>query len=186
MLHAGTDNYFRGDAYVAAGSDRFAGNIAISLSRTGGYGTNIHSGDTEQGEVDHSLVARSKWIWRPSPSLKLTLAADYQDIEQDFSLLPVNGFPAVGNPAARGFRDTDQDTPNLSHFRYGGVSLRADVEIGRVTFMSLSAFRRMDAHWSLDLDVGPLSLFSATRKSSRTNIARNSSCNRASHREFDG
>ena len=164
MLHVGTDNYIRGDAYAAAGSDRFAGNIAISLSRNGGYGKNIHSGGTEQGEVDHSLVARNKWIWRPSPSLKLTLAADYQDIEQDFSLLPVNGYPAVGNPAAQGFRDTDQDTPNPSHFRYGGVSLKAEAEIGRVTFMSLSAFRRMDAHWSLDLDVGPLPLFSATPK----------------------
>ena len=30
--------------------------------------------------------------------------------------------------------------------------------------MSLSAFRRMDADWSLDLDVGPFPLFSATPK----------------------
>ena len=162
MLHAGTDKYFRADAYATAGSGRLGGNIAISLSRNGGYGTNISTGDTEQGKIDHSLVARTKLIWRPSLSLKLTLAADYQDIEQDFSLLPVDGFPAVGHPADHGFRGTEQDTPNLSHFRYGGVSFKAESDIGRVTFMSLSAFRRMDADWSLDLDAGPLPLFSAT------------------------
>ena len=60
MLHAGTDNYFRADAYATAGSDRFGGNIAVSLSRNGGYGTNIYTGDTEQGEVDHSLVAEDQ------------------------------------------------------------------------------------------------------------------------------
>ena len=160
--HAGTYGYLRGDAFLTGGSDRIAGNLAVSLSHNEGYGTNASTGHREQGEVDRSLVARSKWIWWPASALKLTLAGDYQDIDQDFSLLPVDGFPAVGEPAVHGFHDTDQDTANPSRFQYGGISLRADAELGAATFMSLSAFRRMHARWSLDLDVGPQPLFFAT------------------------
>ena len=186
-LHAGTYGYVRGDAYLTGGSDRIAGNLAVSLSRNGGYGTNFFTGKSDQGEVDHSFVARSKWIWRPAPSLKLTLAGDYQDIDQDFPLRPVAGFPAIGQPRVQGFRDGDQDTPNRYRFRYGGVSLKADAEIGSLTFMSLSALRRMHARWSLDLDTGPLPLLvGRPRSPSRSSSARNSSCNRARLRASSG
>ena len=47
--------------------------------------------------------------------------------------------------ASQDFRDGDQDAPNRYRFRYGGVSLKADAEIGSLTLMSLSALRRMHA-----------------------------------------
>ena len=154
-LHAGTYGYLRGDAYLTGGNDRIAGNLAVSLSRNGGYGTNLFTGKKDQGEVDHSLVARSKWLWRPAENLTLTLAGDYQDIEQDFTQLPVAGFQPVGNPRVLNFRDSDQDGSNRMHFKYGGVSLRADVGLGSLNLMSLTALRRMHARYHADLDVGP-------------------------------
>src|SRR5205085_12579006 len=56
------------------------------------------------------------------------------------------------------FRDGDQDSPSRYRFRYGGVSLRADTELGSMTFMSLSAWRRMRARYGTDLDQGPSTL----------------------------
>jgi len=159
-LHAGAYGYVRGDAYLTGGTDRIAGNLAMSLSHNDGYGTNLFTGKTDQGEVDHSFVARSKWIWRPAPSLKLTLAGDYQDVDQDFSNRPVAGFEPIGHPRVQGFRDGDQDASNRFRFRYGGISFKADGEIGSVNFMSLSALRRTHARYSFDLDLGPLPLFS--------------------------
>jgi outer membrane receptor protein involved in Fe transport len=159
-LHAGSYGYFRGDMFLTGGSDRIAGNLAMSLSRTGGYGTNLFTGKKDQGEIDHSFAARSKWIWRPAPALKLTLAGDYQDIDQDFSNRPVAGFEPIGHPRVHGFRDGDQDASNRFHFHYGGVSFRADVDLGAVTFMSLTALRRTRASFSFDLDLGPLPLLS--------------------------
>ena len=99
-LHAGTYGYVRGDLYLTGGNDRIAGNLAMSLSRNDGYGTNLFTGKSDQGEVDHSFVARSKWIWRPAASLKLTLAADYQDLDQDFPL-PARGRISADRPAPR-------------------------------------------------------------------------------------
>jgi iron complex outermembrane receptor protein len=160
-LHAGSYGYLRGAAYLSGGSDRITGNLAISLSRNGGYGTNLYNDRSDQGAVDHSLVARSKWIWRPAAGLKLTLAGDYQDLDQDWPLSPAAGYIAIGQPRATGFQDGDHDTPNRFRFRYGGVSLRSDVEIGSLTFMSLTALRRMHARWSLDLDTGPQFLSAA-------------------------
>src|SRR5215203_3988272 len=119
-LHAGNYGYARGDAYMTGGNDQIAGNLALSLSRNGGYGINFFTGKKDQGEVDHSLVARSKWVWRPISSLKLTLAGDYQDIDQDFSSRPVAGFPPIGQPRVLGFRDGEQDASSRFRFRYGG------------------------------------------------------------------
>ena len=161
-LHAGNYGYVRGDAYMTGGTDRVAGNLALSLSRNGGYGTNFFTGKQDQGEVDHSMVARSKWVWRPTSSLKLTLAGDYQDIDHDFSYRTVAGYPSIGQPRVQDFRDGDQDASNRYRFRYGGVSLRADADLGAVTFMSLSALRRLHTRFDVDLDRGPLPLLSAS------------------------
>ncbi len=154
-LHAGSYDYVRGDVYVTGGSDRIAGNLAVNLSRNGGYGRNFFTGKKDQGEVDHSLVARSKWVWWPADRLKLTMAGDYQDIDQDFTQLPLDGFPPIGEPRVQGFRNGDQNDSNRYHFRYGGVSIKADAEIGRLNFVSLSAMRRMHARYAADLDMGP-------------------------------
>ena len=159
-LHVGNYGFVRGDAYLTGGSDRLAVNLAMSLSRNGGYGTNLFTGKDDQGEVRHSVVARSKWVWRPSRSLKLTLAGDYQDVDQDFSNRPVAGFPPIGQPRVMDFRDGDQDAPNRFRFRYGGPSIKAEADLGSVTFMSLTALRRTHARYSFDLDLGPLPLLS--------------------------
>ena len=161
-LEAGTEGYVRGDLYLTGGSERVAGNLAMSLSGNGGYGTNFYTGRSDEGEVPHSFVGRSKWIWRAAESLNMILAADYQDLDLDFPLLPVAGFPPIGQPRLMGFRDGDHDTPNRFRFRYGGVSIKAEAGIGNMNFMSLSAFRRMHARWTLDLDAGPQMLSSAT------------------------
>jgi iron complex outermembrane receptor protein len=159
-LHAGSYGYLRGDAYLSGGSDRLAANLAMSLSRNGGYGTNIYTGRKDQGAIDHSFVARSRWAWRPSETLTIGLAADFQDVDQDFAYRPVAGYPPIGQPRVQNFRDGDQDTPSRYRSRFGGASLRADAAIGRVTFMSLTAARAMRARYGTDLDQGPLPLWS--------------------------
>jgi outer membrane receptor protein involved in Fe transport len=155
MVQAGTYGQVRGDAYVSGGSERLAGNLALSVARHGGFGENRFTGKEDQGEVDHSIVARSKWIWRPGDTLKLTLAGDYQDIDQDFSQRPVKGLTPIGAPGLESFRDGNQDGSNRYHFRYGGASLKAEVEIGGLRFMSLTAARRLHADYNADLDLGP-------------------------------
>ena len=161
-LSAGSYGYVRGDVYATGGNDRLAGNLAISLSRNGGYGTNFFTGKEEQGKVDHSFVGRSKWVWRPSEPLKVTLAGDYQNIEQDFTQLPVEGFEPIGEPRIRGFRSSDQNGLNRYRFRYGGASIRTDAEIGNLLFTSISAAGRMHARYGTDLDLGPELLIEGT------------------------
>jgi iron complex outermembrane recepter protein len=160
-LHAGTYGYVRGDLYLTGGNERIAGNLAVSLSGHGGYGTNAYTGKSDESEVDHSLVARSKLVWQPDAALKLTLAGDYQDLDQDWPLAPLAGYPPIGRPPVQELYDGNHDVPNRFRFRYGGISLRADADLGGPTLMSLSAWRGMRADWSLDLDTGPQPLSSA-------------------------
>ena len=158
--HAGSDGYLRGDAYLTGGGERLAANFAASVSRNGGYGTNLFSGEEDQGKVAHSVVARSKLLWRPSGAVALTLAGDWQDLDHDFASRPLEGYPPIGEPRVTGFRDGDQDASNRYHFRYGGVSLKAQADLGGLTLISLSALRHLRAHYNNDLDQGPNPLFS--------------------------
>jgi iron complex outermembrane receptor protein len=157
-LSAGSYGYVRADVYATGGNDRVAGNLAVSLSRNGGYGTNVFTGKKDQGRVDHSIVGRSKWVWQLSEPVKVTLAGDYQNIDQDFTQLPVKGFEPVGEPRVVGFRSSDQNGLNRYRFRYGGASARADAEIGNLLFTGLSAARWMHARYGTDLDLGPVLL----------------------------
>ena len=159
-LHVGQYGHVRADAYVTGGTGRIAGNLALSVSRNGGYGTNLFTGKKDQGEVDHSIVARSKWVWQAADSARVTLAGDYQDIDHDFSQRPVEGFPPIGHPRIQGFRNGDHDASNRFHFRYGGLSAKAEAGIGRLNFVSLTAARWMHARYSNDLDLGPMALLS--------------------------
>jgi outer membrane receptor protein involved in Fe transport len=160
-LHVGSYGHLRGDAYLNVGSDRIAGNLTMSLARNGGYGTNLFTDAKDQGEIDHSLVIRNKLLWRPAERMRLTLAGDYQDIQQDFTQLPVAGFQPVGNPRIQNFRDGDHDGSNRMHFKYGGASLKAEAEIGDVNMMTIAGVRRMRAHYNADLDLGPQPLLFA-------------------------
>jgi outer membrane receptor protein involved in Fe transport len=161
-LQAGSYEYGRGDLYLTGGSDRLAGNFAMSLSHNGGYGTNIFTGKKDQGQVDHSFAGRSKWVWRPTSMLKITFAGDYQNIDQDFSYRTIAGYPSIGRPRVQNFRDGDQDSSNRYRFSYGGVSARADADLGGVTLMSLSALRSLNSQFNVDSDRGPQPLLSAS------------------------
>jgi len=41
------------------------------------------------------------------------------------------------------------------HFKYGGLSLNAEAELGSISLISLTALRRMHARYHADLDLGP-------------------------------
>jgi iron complex outermembrane receptor protein len=166
-MDAGTYGYARGHAYLTGGSTRLAGSLAVSLSRHNGFGTNFFTGKKSQGELDHGLVVRSKVTANPAAWLNLTLAADYQDLDQDFAQLPVDGFPPVGEPRVQGFRDGDQDASTRYHFHYGGASIKAEAEVGSATLMSLTAQRRMRARYGTDLDMGPNLLVDANVRASQ-------------------
>ena len=159
----------------------------MSLSRNGGYGTNLYTGKNDQGEVDHSLVARSKWIWRPATSLKLTLAADYQDLDQDFSYRP-GGRISADRPAPR---------PGLSR-RRPGCAEPLPLPLRRRLDQGGCRDREPDLHEPERAAPDARALRRRPRPGtaspcgrpfpppSRSNSARNSSCNRASRRASDG
>jgi iron complex outermembrane receptor protein len=159
-LQVGAYGDARSDMYLAGDRDKIAANVAVSASRNGGYGTNFYTGKSDQGEVKHSVAGRTKLVWRPVQQLKVTFAADYQDVDQDFASRPVAGFEPIGEPRVLGFRNGDQNASNRFQLRYGGMSARADGKIGEVRFMSLSALRRTRARFSFDLDLGPSDLLS--------------------------
>jgi hypothetical protein len=88
--------------YLTGGNERIAGNLAVSLSGNGGYGTNAYHRQSDEARVDRSFVGRSKLVWRPDAALKVTVAADYQDLDQDLAARSRDRIPADRPAAAAG------------------------------------------------------------------------------------
>ena len=187
MLHAGTYGYVRGDMYLTGGSDRIAGNLAVSLSRNGGYGTNLFTGKIRSGRGRSQLRCAEQVDLAAGVVAEADPGRRLSGCRSGF-LPSARGRISADRPAARpGLPATaTRIRRTASAFATAASRIRADAEIGSMTFMSLSALRRMHARWSLDLDRGRNPCRRLLQPPSRSSSARNFSCNRARLRASNG
>ena len=137
--------------------DRLAARIGVQATKRRGTIYNVTSGRWVNSM--ENIGARASLLWTPTDTLDLTLSADYnrQDPEccvQIYARVgrtqrPLNRqFDALA--AAFGYappsrdafdRVTDLDTPLRARQEIGGVSLRAEWELGAGTLTSVTAWR---------------------------------------------
>lgn len=166
-IGATAQNYqlYTGTLYAAGGlTDTLAADVALYAKTQGkGYGRNL----TLNQEVNYGeeVAARTKWVYRPTDDLTVTLAADY-DWRNDDSGMWRNIFPGtVGlggtRPAPRA-RDVQSDVPRRTFQTQGGASLKVEYDLGWATLTSLSAFREYLTKIDYDQDNTPLRVVLAT------------------------
>lgn len=146
--------------YVTGGiAEGLAGDIAMSYRRQNeGWGTNVATGaDVNQSDF---AVLRSKWLWTPNDSLRVTLAGDYGWTESSIGTAyrPVDGFPPArdGNrPFPGGDYDINANVDPSFRSRAGGLSLKVEQNLSFADLVSISAFRKGSYDLLLDSDVTP-------------------------------
>lgn len=147
-----------GQLYVGGPvSDTLGLDIALTGQNQGkGWGRNL----TRNTEIkkDEYWGIRSKAVFRPSASLKITLAGDYYDLKGDTTIawrIDESNLGQGGNPSPGGHDSTGND-PSLSHLRSWGGSLTIAADLGFADLTSISAYRDSRNHTFFDIDTGPL------------------------------
>jgi iron complex outermembrane receptor protein len=161
----------KGNLYVSNGiTESLAADLAIQVGAAGqGYGTNLANGkDVYRNDFDMS--ARSKWLWTPSDSTKITLAFDYskqRNSDNPFSPPPgASNLPAVAAlPASFGSRwNISNDVQPLYDNENGGVSFRVNQDLGFANFLNILAYRQAATNIDFDLDASPAAIQGAYLK----------------------
>lgn len=167
-LKVGYENYnlFSGDAYIGGSIAKgFAADLAVHYAKQGdGWGVNLANGQ-DVYKLDHEFNVRSKVVFSPTESTKITLIGDYTsylDSGQPFHVFAgtLPGFaPLPGNPAFTAVPDigynSNTNVQNRAYSKDGGVSLAIDQQIGTISFKSITAFRRNVQGFRFDYDGTP-------------------------------
>ncbi len=146
------------DLYAGGGVlDNLAADIAVYWQNQGdGWGTNLYSHTPSY--LSRELSLRSKWVWQPTDSDKVTFIAYYDRTRNDqawvSNLLPghvsQSGYTTFG-----GFYDVDtQFYPDGESKNYGG-SLKEDHDFGWSTFTSITAYGRSSWNGAITNDSCP-------------------------------
>jgi iron complex outermembrane receptor protein len=151
----------RADAYFSTGlSETVAGDISLyAVHQADGWGKNLYNG-TDVYTIKHDLGVRSKLVYS-SGETKVTAAADFSSTNNTLNsgtVLPgtinIYGGPTpVRYPSPY---DTNVDHPAYDIGRSGGASVRVQEALEFANLVSISAFRRGDYRFALDLDLTPL------------------------------
>lgn len=147
-------------AYLASPlSDTLSADIALTSTDQGeGWGKNLATGkDVGKG---WDWGARSKLVWRPSDTAKITLAGEYAKMSDDFAVFRTapGGLGVAGTVPPSDPFDTNASDAQYTRQRNAGVSLTGEFDLDWATLTSISGYRDNETANSLDIDTGPLPL----------------------------
>lgn len=158
----GYANYDTSSAKLYAGgalTDVVKADIAVTAkNQSDGWGRNLTL-DREIRLEEYS-GARSKLVIDPSESVKLVLAADYFDAEDNIGI-GWNLDPDVlgtGGQQGPGDHDTTSNDYSTTDTIAKGMSFTAEVDLGFAAFTSITAYRKSQVDSDFDVDAGPLPL----------------------------
>jgi len=174
-VSAGYANYDTTTAnlYATTGlTDTLATDLAVYFTNQGdGWGRNLTTG--QEMFKQRQFNVRNKWVFTPTDQLKFTLAGDYSTLRTQvglgFHLLP-GSLGIDGTTTYAGFYNTKEDGLDLEKAEQGGVSFRADADLGFARAVSITAWRRAVVDFQTDHDAtpGPFSYVGPTRVDDKT------------------
>jgi iron complex outermembrane recepter protein len=153
------------DAYVSGGlAEHLSADIAARYEHQGdGYGHNLFNG-SQVGRIDHDFAVRSKIVYEPSSATNIKLALDYEDrVDDQYNQHLDPQYPSPFNNAFFGGPfplgkpyDVNIDYPFKNKLKGGGVSLQVEQDLGAIQVKSITAYRRSQFDFNLDLDYLPI------------------------------
>ncbi len=159
----GNYDYRQASAFVSGGlSDNLAANVAIRWSDQGdGWGTNIFNGEDVNLGRDYS--ARTKFVYTPGESTKISAGGFYSRTVQDFGssrqMLPGTPMlpPSFGSIRFSGsIYDRNANYPSVDTTTQWGANVKVDHELNFANFVSISAYHVTEVSSLADIDQSPI------------------------------
>lgn len=144
------------NAYITGGSGAVAADLAVTYMTQGdGYGRNIVTGaDVNKTNYDYTL--RSKLLFEPSDTTTIRLSGDYSKVLSSTGTSRPGPPPLVAtldpSPFPGGDYDTRADYPLFRRLEAGGGSVRIDQELGSLSLVNITAYRRSKLVTTSDVD----------------------------------
>lgn len=149
-------------AYISGPlTENLGANLAVIYSdQNKGFGDNLTTG--EEINKSEDLAVRAKLVYTPSDATRIGLSLDYYDSENcGICAQNLEGtVNAVGQGYPGEFNTWGEYEP-FSKVDGSGGSLRIEHDFGAVQFLSISAYREYDGHWTLDQEQSPLPIVQA-------------------------
>jgi len=151
---AGNDSNLYGSAAINLPlSDTVAARVSVMAQEQDGYVDNLANGK-ELMSADYVLT-RGRLRFQPNDALDVTLSVDYREQNNDILFLePEDSYElAVGNPAAVGRHNVDQDGPLTDDNNGWGLALAGDYDFGNGWILtSISGYRESERKVGSDED----------------------------------
>lgn len=171
QIEAGYANYdtISGNGYLTGGfGDSVATDIATYYSdRRDGWGVNRATGKDVFTAKDFGV--RNKWNIQASDVTSFEVIGDYTFSRTDLgaNITQLYGTRPLYNPLTRstytlpGKFDVNSDSGPVTVTRQGGVSLKAETQVGGVILRNITAWRKLKAHFLADQDSTPVDFLHA-------------------------
>ncbi|EIZ77606.1 hypothetical protein WSK_3842 [Novosphingobium sp. Rr 2-17] len=155
-VSAGYGNFgtVSGSLYGATGiTDNLAADIAVAGSRQkDGWGKNIATG--EDAFKESYWAIRSKWVWEPSDTTKITAAVDYTRniYNAGIAMRPTKGAVFPNGQTYEGYYNINEQPQGKADTKQGGASLKIEQDLGFAELTSITSWRKVKSHSIADED----------------------------------
>jgi iron complex outermembrane receptor protein len=153
---AGYGNYdtYSGNLYGTTG---LSDNVAVSFAAVGtdqrhGYGRLVETNEDIYKQWNYAF--RSQLLWEPSNRTTVLLTGDYSRLSSDIGInpAPAPGTKAIGGAGFPGrYKSTNNPSDSITNWGYG-FSGKVTQDLGSVSLVSISAYRRTRQDIKLDSD----------------------------------
>jgi iron complex outermembrane receptor protein len=155
-------------------NDTVSADVALNYAdQNEAYGRNLFTGRDIATDKDQGV--RTKWIWEPDDSTKLTWTADWQQHDTgqgDNRALMPGSLGSDGTVHAGGFQDVNMNFPSDGEtdgwVKNYGTMLKVQHSFDSVDFVSISAYREIKQFNEFDNDGLPSSVVEAIQKENQT------------------
>ncbi len=149
---------YSGQAYLAGPvSETVSADIALTATdQQDGWGRDLVTGKDVSEGWDWGI--RSKWVWRPSDTIKVSLAGDYNKSSDTFGSsfrLAPGSVGRLGDLPPDDVYDTDSGEEQFIDLESYGVHLTAEFDLDWATLTSITGFRELQNESALDSDMTP-------------------------------
>jgi iron complex outermembrane receptor protein len=130
------------------------GRLSVMKGDSDGYVRNLF--DNSRLETENTIGARAKLQAKPADNFTLTLAGDIfreNDTRGQGLKTVVLGAGSAGTVIPPSPDDVDKDYHSRTYAKAGGVSLRAEWDLGGYALSSITAYRHSEFNLALDLDL---------------------------------
>jgi iron complex outermembrane receptor protein len=162
--------HFSGDASVGYGNygdltasgyitgpitDKLAGDLAVLYeNQADGYGRDLTTGAKTFQEAIGNINLRSKLLFRPTETTRITLSGDYaHSVETSAYQKPPGVFSPIDGSTYPGPYNSNDDLNNRDDVKTGGVSLKVEQQLAGLHLTDIVAYRDTVVHYHLDDDV---------------------------------